>query len=231
MVPPNPDIEFLQRSVNTVQASTADIATANALTLTNEGQFTNDSMGNGLKMAAKIICSGFNTRIFYVSQGGYDTHANQTGVGSIANVTTQGDQQKLLGNFSTNVDAFLKEMQEKGHLDRVLMLTFSEFGRRIRENGSIGTDHGAANCLFAFGGGVNAGIYGGQPDLVNTINNGNLRHHIDFRTAYSSVIENWFGAQAAPVFGQSAYDSVIAPQMPMVQFVKTNASVKGWSRY
>lgn len=232
MVPPNPEIEFLQRSVNSVEASTADIATANAIAELYPGSYTNDSLGNGLKLASKIIRAGFKTRIFYVSQGGYDTHANQTGGGGTsADRTTVGDHQKLLGNLSVNVDTFLKEMKDTGNLDRVLILTFSEFGRRIKENGSTGTDHGAANVVFAFGGGVNSGIYGGQPDLVNTINSGNIRHRVDFRTVYSAVIENWFRASAAPVFGQSAYDTVIAPGMQSVQFVKANASVKNWSRY
>lgn len=226
-----PEIEFLQRSVNTVEASTADVATANAITLNHENDFTTDSLGNGLKMAAKIISAGFNTRIFYVSQGGYDTHANQVGTGSVADRTNVGDQQKLLGALSTNIDAFMKEMEEKGLLDRVLLLTFSEFGRRIKENGSAGTDHGAANCLFALGGNVNGGIYGGQPDLVNTINNGNLRHKLDFRSVYSSVIENWFGASAGPVFGADNYANVISPQLSQLRFIKSNASAKDWAKY
>ncbi len=221
------DVEFLQRSVNTVEASTADIATANAEPDLYPGGYTADSLGNGLKLASKIIRAGFDTRIFYVSQGGYDTHANQAISG---NVTTQGDHQRLLGNLSLNVDTFLKEMRDTGNLDRVLILTFSEFGRRINENGSSGTDHGAANVMFAFGGGVNGGVFGGQPDLANPLR-GNLRHSVDFRSVYSAVIENWFGAQAAPVFGQANYDSVIAPELARLQFVKTNANVKDWANY
>ncbi len=222
------DIDFLQRSVNTVEASSADIALAQAMESPAPNGYTTDSLGNGLKLASKIIRKGFNTRIFYVSQGGYDTHANQVGAGM--DVTATGDHQKLLGNLSRNVDSFLFEMQASGNLDRVLILTFSEFGRRIAENGSSGTDHGAANVMFAFGGGVNGGVFGGQPNLANPIK-GNLRHSLDFRSVYGAIIENWFGGSAAPVFGQPTYDSIIAPQMGDLQFIKGSSAVKGWNQY
>lgn len=223
----NPDIDFLQRSANTVEASSADIATAAALPVLAPNGYTNDSLGRGLKLASQIIRADFDTRIFYVSQGGYDTHANQVQDGDVVNT---GDHQRLLGNLSQDVDSFLYEMKATGNLNRVLILTFSEFGRRIKENGSFGTDHGAANVMFALGGGVNGGVYCGQPDLQNTIK-GNLRHHVDFRSVYSAIIEDWFGASAAPVFGQQTYDSIIAPDMAQLQFVRSNAGVKNWASY
>ena len=182
------------------------------------GTYTNDGFGNGLKLASQVIRAGFNTRIFYVSQGGYDTHANQIATGDPLN---QGDHPRLLNTFNQNLHAFMSEMNASGDLDRVLVMTFSEFGRRVKENGSKGTDHGAANVMFLLGGGLNAGIYGGQPNLTNLIK-GNLRHTVDFRTVYSRVIETWFGSSAAPVFGQAAYDNTIAPELSEVDFIATS---------
>jgi len=230
VVPENPDIEFLQRSANTVEASTQDIAVAKSIpNVPIPGTYTSNSLGNGLKLASQIIRAGFGTRIFYVSQGGYDTHANQV---DEDNLTGAGDHQRLLGDLSSNINSFLSEMEQSGNLDRVLILTFSEFGRRIRENGSNGTDHGAANVMFAFGGGVEGGVYGGQPDLVNTINNGNMNHKIDFRTVYSRIIQDWFGAPAEPIFGTTVYNNIIAPGLSSVPFIHVpQSNVKRWSQY
>lgn len=225
----NTDVDFLQRSYNTVEASSRDIETAAALGVTAPNGYTADSLGNGLKLASQIIRSKFETRIFYVSQGGYDTHANQVGS---SDPTNTGDHQRLLANLSQNIDSFLYEMEKSGDLDRVLLLTFSEFGRRIKENASFGTDHGAANVMFAFGGGISSGIYGGQPDLLESRTiKGNLRHNLDFRSLYSAVIEDWFGAQAAPVFGQSVYDTVIASELERLRFIRKPASVQNWQHY
>jgi uncharacterized protein (DUF1501 family) len=216
----DPQIDFLQRSQNSVEVSTEDIAVAGQIPLLVEnGAYTNDSLGKGLKLASQIIRAGFGTRIFYVRQGGYDTHANQV---SPADPVNGGRHAALMSNLNSSIDAFLREMELSGNLDRVLIMTFSEFGRRIAENGSSGTDHGAANCLFVIGGQVRGGVYGGQPDLNpdNTIK-GNLRHRIDFRAVYARVIESWFDGQAAPIFGQSDYDTVISPQFPEVDFLST----------
>jgi uncharacterized protein (DUF1501 family) len=222
------EIDFVQRSENTAEASITDIATAAAMPdVAPPGSFTTDSFGSGLKLVSQIIRAGFNTRIFYVSQGGYDTHANQVDTNDPLNA---GDHPALLTAFDQNLHAFLTEMQATGNLDRVLVLTFSEFGRRVGENNSKGTDHGTANVLFALGGGVQPGVYGGQPDLVNLIK-GNLDYKVDFRAVYSRVIETWFGAQAAPVFGQTAYDTIIAPDMLDVPFIKTPAAVRNWKNY
>ena len=218
-------IDFLQRSEKSLEASTQDIAGAGAVPLLVEAAaYTNDSLGKGLKLASQVIRAGFGTRIFYVSQGGYDTHANEVNPSDPANA---GRYAALMSNLNSNVDAFLREMQLSGNLDRVLILTFSEFGRRVAENGSTGTDHGAANCLFVIGGQVRGGVYGGQPDLNGaTLFQGNLRYRIDFRTVYARVIESWLGLPAAPVFGQNAYDTVISPQLSEIDLLDTVAPVR-----
>jgi uncharacterized protein (DUF1501 family) len=224
----DPEVDFIQRSENTAEASITDIATASQQTdLVPAGSYTTDTFGTGLKLASQVIRAGFKTRIFYVSQGGYDTHANQVDTNDPLN---GGDHPQLLGVFNQNLHAFLTEMQLSGNLDRVLVLTFSEFGRRVAQNSSNGTDHGAANVMFALGGGVNGGVYGGQPDLANLIK-GNLAHQVDFRAVYSQVIENWFGAQAAPVFGTTAYNSTIQTDMAKVRFVGPKAAVRDWKSY
>jgi len=199
----DPTIDFLQRSANVAQASVDDVATANLQPTINP--YPAGSLGNGLDIVSKIIRAGFTTKIFYVTQGGYDTHANQIAGGDPIN---GGDHPQLLDEFDQAVDAFMKDMEQSGFLEKVMVMTFSEFGRRIKENGSLGTDHGAANSLFLLGGDVNRGVYGGQPDLGNLLN-GNLRHTIDFRAVYSTIIQDWFGADPEPIFGSIDFNDPI----------------------
>lgn len=211
----DPQLDFIQRTANTAQASIEEIAKAAALgTLVSGNPYSNDSLGRGLQLVSQIIRSGHGTRIFYVNQGGYDTHANQ----AAPNNPNAGNHPRLLGNFAQSVSAFLTEMDMSDNLDRVLVMTFSEFGRRVKENGSLGTDHGAANCLFVFGGGVNGGVYGGQPDLAG-LDRGNLRYRVDFRSVYAKIVEDWLGGQAAPVFGADVYNTILRRDMRLIPFV------------
>jgi uncharacterized protein (DUF1501 family) len=221
----DPDLDFLQRSENQTEASIQDLQTAAARpTLVPESDYTDDSLGRGLKLISQIIRAGFSTRIYYASQGGYDTHGVQVNLG---NPLSAGEHPRLLGAFDTSVDAFLTEMELSGNIDRVLVMTFSEFGRRVKENGSgsrRGTDHGAANCLFVMGGQVRGGVYGGQPDLTDLIK-GNLKHKIDFRSVYAKVIEGWLGGRATTVFDDAIYNGVIRSELAELAFLKSDASV------
>lgn len=224
----NSDIDFIQRSENSMEASIADIAVANALEpIVADGSYSDDRLGRGLKLASQVIRAGFKTRVFYVSQGGYDTHANQV---LSVNPTELGNHPRLLGNLSSSLNAFLTEMELSGNLDRVLVMTFSEFGRRVAENSSLGTDHGAANSLMVLGGGVTGGIYGGQPNLTD-LQRGNLRHTLDFRTIYSYVIENWLKCNARPVFGDTIYDSIVAPESEQIPFLLEQTNARRWRQY
>ncbi len=228
------EIDFLQRSVGVAEASAQDIAIAvSEPDLLPPGSYSDDKLGSGLKLASQIIRSGFNTRIFYVSQGGYDTHANQVGVGDPLNT---GDHPELLATLNQDLNAFMTDMQLSGNLDRVLILTFSEFGRRVGENSSSGTDHGAANSLFVMGGQVQGGVYGGQPDLSPDIllaNRGNLKHEVDFRSVYTRVIENWFGGNGSEVFGQTTYSQVIQPELADLNFLQQSSNIRldKWTQY
>lgn len=224
------EIDFLQRSFNTTEVSVKDIQSADALTtLVTENRYPSNDFGRGMKLVSKIIRAGFKTKVFYVTQSGYDTHANQV---NPARPNDVGRHPQLLGEFDSAVDAFLQEMEMTGNLDRVVIMTFSEFGRRVHENSSNGTDHGTANCLFAFGGKVQGGVYGGQPNLERLID-GNLQYQIDFRSVYAQVIENWLGTDAAPVLGEDVYQSIVKNEMEQIPFLPKAkpADVPQWSLY
>jgi uncharacterized protein (DUF1501 family) len=154
--------------------------------------YPNTGLGNRLKLAAQLIDAGVGARVFYVSIDGFDTHAGQGGA--------TGAHAKLLGEVSGAITAFYKDVSARGHRDRVCVMTFSEFGRRAKENGSHGTDHGSGAPMFLVGGKVQAGIIGVHPSLTK-LEEGNLVHAIDFRRVYAAVLERWLGVEAKPVVG------------------------------
>ncbi len=218
-VPVSSSLDFIQRASNIAQVSVDDLKIAARTPRINSYPADSDELGPGLEMVSKIIrteAPKFATKIFYVKQNGYDTHANQSDGSDPIN---RGVHPLLLEEFDRSVDAFLKDLEASGNLDRVVLLTFSEFGRRPQENGSNGTDHGTANCLFAFGGRVLGGVYGGQPDL-STLSSGNqggnLQHAIDFRSVYSVVLRDWLNVDPELVFGQDFTDSAFGIDAGMV---------------
>ncbi len=138
-------------------------------------------VGRSLALAAQIIGSKLGTRILYVQHGSFDTHAAQ-----------KGTQDRLLAELSNAMKAFYDDLAAHGNDKRTLTMTFSEFGRRVAENASRGTDHGEAAPVFLVGGGVKGGLYGTQPSMDN-LDNGDIRFTTDFRSVYATVIEKWFG--------------------------------------
>lgn len=149
-----------------------------------------NSLANQLKIVAQLIAGGLKTRVYVVSIGGFDTHAYQ--VDATAGHET-GSHANLLQNVSEAIDAFQDDLELLKIDHRVLGMTFSEFGRRIVSNGSLGTDHGSAAPLFLFGSKVKAGITGSNPIIPSNASvNDNLEMKVDFRTIYSSVLQNWF---------------------------------------
>jgi uncharacterized protein (DUF1501 family) len=154
----------------------------------NEVEYPQNGLANNLAIVARLIKGNLGSRIYHVSIGGFDTHANQL-----------GDHGQLLNALATSVDAFLQDIAAAGIGDRVLTMTFSEFGRRVGQNGSFGTDHGTAAPLFVAGDGVNGGLYGSAPDLVNLDLAGNILHEHDFRTIYATMLQDWFGLDPAVV--------------------------------
>ncbi len=152
--------------------------------------YPSTALANHLRLAAQLIDADLGARIFYVSIDGFDTHASQ----ALAHAN-------LLGQVSSAMTAFFKDMAARGHKDRILMMTFSEFGRRARENGSRGTDHGSAAPMLLVGGKVKAGVVGAHPDLTK-LEAGNLKHHTDFRQVYAAILDRWLGVSSKEVLGQ-----------------------------
>jgi uncharacterized protein (DUF1501 family) len=156
-----------------------------------QAAYPSTPIGRSLALVAQIIGSNIGTRVLYVSHGSFDTHVNQSAT-----------QSNLLGQLSDAMSAFYTDLAAHNNDKRVLTMTFSEFGRRIEENGARGTDHGEASPLFLIGGGVKGGVYGTNPDLSNT-NMGNVRFTTDFRSVYATVLERWLGRPSAAVLGGS----------------------------
>jgi len=153
--------------------------------------YPNDAFATSLRTVAKMIAGELPTRIYYVTLGGFDTHANQL-----------GSHGSLMERFSAGVAAFQKDLEAQGNADRVLTMTFSEFGRRVAENASGGTDHGTAAPMFLIGNTINPGTAGKRPSLTD-LDNGDLKYTTDFRSIYGSIMEQWLGAPSAPVLGQA----------------------------
>ena len=148
-------------------------------------------LANRLRLAAQLIAADLGARIFYVSIDGFDTHATQA-----------PNHANLLGQVSGAITAFYKDLKARGQGDRVLILTFSEFGRRVKENGSRGTDHGSGAPMFLVGGKVKAGVVGEHPSLTD-VPQGNLQFHTDFRQVYAAVLDGWLGVPHKEVLGAS----------------------------
>ncbi len=156
----------------------------------NRGKYPDTELASQLQMVARLVAGDFPTRVYYVSQGGYDTHADQL-----------GNHARLLGDFSESVGAFLDDLRKQKISDRVTVMAFSEFGRRVAENGSKGTDHGAAAPMFLFGDAVKGGLHGAPPDLADLVD-GDVRHKIDFREVYASLLDGWLDTPSEQILGR-----------------------------
>ncbi len=149
---------------------------------------TGNTLADQLKIVARLIKGGLKTRVYMVSMGGFDTHSAQTNTD-----TATGNHATLMQRLSDAVKAFQDDLQGLGIEDRVLGMTFSEFGRRIKSNASTGTDHGAAAPMFVFGTKVNPGVSGVNPTIPTSATvNDNVPMQFDFRSVYSSILQNWF---------------------------------------
>lgn len=154
----------------------------------------NNPLAPQLKIVSRLISGGIGTKIFLCRIGGFDTHANQV----MSNDSTMGGHAALLYHISSAVKAFYDDLTNLGLADRVLTMTFSEFGRRVASNASYGTDHGNAAPMLIFGTCLNPGVYGTNPDLQN-LQGGNVPMEHDYRQVYSSVVKDWFGASSQAI--------------------------------
>ena len=163
-------VDFIERTAMDAQLSSDEVRGI-AARVQNQATYPNSAFANSLKLVAKLIGGGLPTRIYYVSQGGYDTHTNQLAT-----------QQRLLGDLGDSLKAFVDDMKAQGNMQRVLVMTFSEFGRRVNENANGGTDHGAAAPMFIVGNKVKAGLLGRYPSLApQDLFQGDIKYNVDFR--------------------------------------------------
>lgn len=172
--------------------SSADYVYQNSKIYKSKLDYPNTQFGKNLRTIAEMIVSDIDTTVYYVSLSGFDTHVNQ-----------KGRQEKLLSELTEGLYSFTEDLRKNNKLDDVLIMTFSEFGRRVKQNASGGTDHGTANNLFLISGNLkNPGIYNGAPNLTD-LDDGDLKYQIDFRSIYSTVLKKWLDGDDALVMGNS----------------------------
>jgi uncharacterized protein (DUF1501 family) len=182
-------IEYLQRTALDAQVSTDKIKEVLKKTK-SEPTYPKNRLGNELSLIARLIAGGLPTRVYYSSMGGFDTHAGQTNT-----------HKRLMNELGASLSAFCNDLEQKGIFDRVVVMTFSEFGRRVHENANGGTDHGTAAPMFVCGGGVKPGLYGKQPTLDH-LDSGDLIHTVDFRSVYSTILSRWMKASPTQILGR-----------------------------
>jgi uncharacterized protein (DUF1501 family) len=182
-------LDFVQRTAANTYASSRRLQEIGK-NYQPKATYPNTPLANHLKLAAQLIDADLGARVFYVSIGSFDTHSGQA-----------AEHAALLGQISGAMTAFFKDMKARGHGDRILMMTFSEFGRRAKENGSRGTDHGSAAPMLLVGGKVKPGAVGKHPSLTE-LELGNLKHHTDFRQVYAPILDQWLGVASKDVLGE-----------------------------
>jgi uncharacterized protein (DUF1501 family) len=184
-------LDFLERTSMDAQVS-SDKIRAIAAKVKNNGTYPGNGFARQLQLVARLIGGGLPTRVFYVSQGGYDTHTNQ-----------RNGQDNRLKELSDSLKAFTDDLTNMGVFDRVVIMTFSEFGRRVTENASRGTDHGAAMPMFLIGGKIKPGLYGAEPSLAPAdLKDGDIQFNTDFRSVYASLLQDWMQTNSLPILGR-----------------------------
>lgn len=186
------ELEFLRRT-----AATTLTAAERLKSLSNQGDggYPATGLGQHLKLVGQMIAAEMPTRVFFVSLDGFDTHSQQV-----------PGHAALLKELSDAVSAFVAHLTEQGLADRVLIAGFSEFGRRVKENGSLGTDHGAAASLFAITPEGKGGRYGSMPSLTD-LDDGDLKFTTDFRRVYATLLDSWLGISSDAILG-GKYESL-----------------------
>ena len=155
--------------------------------------YPNNPFGKQLKTTAQFINSRVESKVFYVSMGGFDTHVRQ-----------EKKQNKLLQTYSEAMEVFVKDLEHKDTFKDTLILTFSEFGRRVKQNAASGTDHGAANNVFIIGKNLKKqGFYNEAPNLINLDENGDIKYTVDFRTIYATILDTWLEVDDATILNKS----------------------------
>jgi uncharacterized protein (DUF1501 family) len=195
-----PHVAFVSTSVQAAMATLDRVAAVGAYK--PAVAYPANGFGQALQAIAGAMAKGTGTRVFWVQTGGYDTHASQD-----TNIDT-GAYVRLMVTLNDGLTAFYSDLKNQGLLNQSLLLSFSEFGRRISENGSRGTDHGSASVMMAMGGSVHGGLFGTAPSLAVDPQNPTLENNTqdvkfenDFRSVYAKVIDNWLGGDSVAVLG------------------------------
>ena len=186
----NTNADFLMRTALDAQISSEKIR--KAVAQKPLVGYPGNELGRQLQMVGSMIRAGLKTRVYYVTLGGFDTHSGQGGA--------QGRHGNLLANFADSLKAFYKDLKAQNNDGRVLTMTFSEFGRRVGQNASQGTDHGTAAPMFLTGPMVTPGVLNPHPSLSD-LDQGDLKYTVDFRQVYASVLEKWLTADARQILG------------------------------
>ena len=183
------NLDFLERVALDARVSSKkilELAAKHKTTVTYDGT----PIARNLNLVSRMIAGGMPTRVYYVSHGGFDTHNQQV-----------NSHDRLLGQLDSALKSFFADLKQQGNDRRVVLMTFSEFGRRVQENASAGTDHGKASCLFLAGPAVKGGFHGTYPSLTK-LSEGDLAHTVDFRSVYASLLQGWLKAPALkPILG------------------------------
>lgn len=175
-------VDYLYKTMAETLSSADYIFQQSRLHPTN-AEYPKTDLGNSLKTIASLIFSEINTKVYYVSLGSFDTHIGQ-----------EGQQQRLFTEMNGAVQAFVKDLKANNRFNDVLFFTFSEFGRRVQQNASGGTDHGTANNMFLISGALKQkGIINPLPDLAN-LDEGDLKYNVDFKNVYATVLNKWLKA-------------------------------------
>jgi uncharacterized protein (DUF1501 family) len=195
---PGPAASFLSRQAATTYR-TAEALRQAAARYKSSVEYSGGELGGQLRRAAEVITADLGVRLLFLSQTGYDSHGQQAAT-----------QPPLLGELANGLAAFQEDLEKQRAADRVVVMVFSEFGRRVSENASQGTDHGAASVMFLTGTPVKGGLAGSYPRL-DQLDDGDLIHTVDFRSVYATLLEKWLGCRADKILGQS---------FPLVDLVK-----------
>jgi uncharacterized protein (DUF1501 family) len=184
-------VAYLHRTLTETSRSAAYIYEQHKI-FQSKTTYPQQPFAQGMKTIAELICSGSETSVYYISISGFDTHAFQ-----------KLTQNNLLKQYSDSLRAFMSDLKSQGRWKDTLVMTFSEFGRRVKQNGSNGTDHGTANAVWLSGGGLKkTGMLNALPDLSD-LNNGDLKHQIDFRQIYATLLEKWLDTPHEQVLKRS----------------------------
>lgn len=182
-------VEYLYKTMAQTLSSADYIFKQSRLRPTSTS-YPNTELGTGLKTIASLIFSDINTKVYYISLGSFDTHVGQN-----------AQQTRLFAQLNEAVKAFTDDLKKNGRMEDVLLFTFSEFGRRVAQNASNGTDHGTANNMFLISGGLKQkGILNALPDLTD-LKDGDLQYKIDFKEVYATVLSKWLQADADTILG------------------------------